>query len=53
QTLPNFVVNRLSSLDSYVAFLGKIRNDKVYVEELLMLADDNHDCISRPNLISE
>ncbi|WP_367989217.1 DUF1481 domain-containing protein [Vibrio sp. NTOU-M3] len=53
QTLPSFVVNRLSSIDSYVAFLGKTRTNKVIVEELLMLADDDHDCIEPPQLLEE
>jgi len=52
-TLPNFVMSRLSSLDNYVGFLGKIRNNTVYIDELLILADDSHDCIERPELISD
>ncbi len=52
-TLPNFVMSRLSSLDNYVGFLGKIRNNTVYIDELLILADDDHDCIERPQLITE
>lgn len=51
QTLPSFVVNRLASVDSYVAFLGSNQSDKVIVEELLMLADDGHNCIERPNMV--
>ncbi|MGF1698420.1 DUF1481 domain-containing protein [Vibrio lamellibrachiae] len=50
-SLPSFVVNRLASLDSYVAVLGKTRSNKVIIEELLMLDTDSHDCIERPNLI--
>jgi len=50
-SLPSFVMSRLSTLDSYVGFLGKIRNNKVYIEELLILADDSHDCVERPELI--
>lgn len=53
QTLPSFVVNRLALVDSYVAFLGAEYSDKVVVEELLMLAEDDHDCIERPSLIEE
>ncbi|MFV0447588.1 MAG: DUF1481 domain-containing protein [Vibrio sp.] len=52
-TLPSFVMSRLSSLDNYIGFLGKIRNNTVYIDELLVLADDDHDCIERPNLIKE
>ncbi len=51
QTLPSFVVNRLAAIDSYVAFLGSDRNNKVVIEALLMLAEDDHDCIERPSLI--
>ncbi|MEZ8826652.1 DUF1481 domain-containing protein [Vibrio amylolyticus] len=53
QTLPGFVVNRLSAIDSYIAVLGKTRGNKVLVEELLMLDEDSHDCIARPDLIVE
>ncbi|ASA55982.1 DUF1481 domain-containing protein [Vibrio gazogenes] len=53
KTLPSFVIQRLSSLDNYLAFLGKIRNGRVYIQELLILADDEHECISRPNLIEK
>ncbi len=52
-SLPNFVMSRLSSLDNYVGFLGKIRNNTVYIDELLILADDDHDCIERPQLITD
>lgn len=51
QTLPSFVVNRLSSVDSYVALLGSNQSDKVVVQALLMLADDDHDCIERPSMV--
>ncbi len=51
QTLPSFVVNRLSSVDNYVAFLGSTRGSKVTVKELLMLAEDSQDCMERPSLI--
>lgn len=53
QTLPSFVINRLSDLDNYMAFLGKEKNGSVYIEELLILADDGHGCIKRPDLIPE
>jgi hypothetical protein len=53
QTLPGFVIHRLASLDNYIAFLGYIRNNRVYVQEILILADDDHDCIDRPQLIEE
>ncbi|WP_428773240.1 DUF1481 domain-containing protein [Vibrio sp.] len=53
QTLPDLVVNRLSNIDSYLAFIGRTRVNSVIVEELLMLADDSQDCIERPRLIDE
>jgi hypothetical protein len=53
QTLPSFVVNRLASVDSYTAFLGSVRGSSVVVSEMLMLADDDYDCIERPSLIEE
>lgn len=53
QTLPSFVVDRLSSVDNYIALLGSTRGNKVTVKELLMLAEDSQDCIERPNLIEE
>ncbi|WP_172953593.1 DUF1481 domain-containing protein [Vibrio salilacus] len=53
ETLPSFVVNRLSTLDSYVVFLGAARNSKIVVNQLLMLADDDHDCIEQPSLIED
>ncbi|MFS1425577.1 DUF1481 domain-containing protein [Shewanella sp. 10N.286.48.B5] len=53
QTLPNFVINRLSSVESYGAFVGKGSLRKLSVAEFLMLADDNHQCIARPSLLKE
>ncbi|UPQ88152.1 DUF1481 domain-containing protein [Vibrio sinaloensis] len=53
ETLPSFVVNRLSTIDSYVAFIGSTRSGKITVNELLMLADDSQDCIERPSFIEE
>lgn len=53
ETLPSFVVNRLSTIDSYAAFLGTTRGNRIVASELLMLADDSHDCIERPSLIEE
>lgn len=51
QTLPSFVINRLATIDSYVAFMGTLRSNRVVVEELLSLADEDHGCITRPELI--
>ncbi|WP_039958821.1 DUF1481 domain-containing protein [Vibrio sinaloensis] len=51
QTLPSFVVNRLSAVDNYIALLGSTRGNKVIVKELLMLAEDSQDCIERTRLI--
>ncbi|EMR35237.1 DUF1481 domain-containing protein [Vibrio harveyi] len=53
QTLPKFVIDRLASVDSYIAFIGKESRNTATVDELLMLNDDNFDCIPRPKLISE
>ena len=53
QTLPNFVINRLSSVESYGAFVGKASLRKLSVVEFLMLADDNHQCVARPSLLKE
>lgn len=51
QSLPSFVINRLASIDSYAAFLGKADHQRVTIDELLMLAEDDHGCVERPNLI--
>ncbi|MCF7497746.1 MULTISPECIES: DUF1481 domain-containing protein [Vibrio] len=53
QTLPNFVINRLSSVESYGAFVGKASLRKLSVAEFLILADENHECVSRPSLLKE
>lgn len=53
QTLPSFVVNRLASVESYTAILGSISGTSIVVNEMLLLADDGHDCISKPSLIEE
>ncbi len=53
QTLPSFVVSRLSTVDSYVAFIGKTELNTLSVNDLLMLSEDNHDCIERPSLIEK
>ncbi|KGR32676.1 peptidyl-prolyl cis-trans isomerase [Vibrio campbellii] len=53
QTLPKFVIDRLASVDSYMAFIGKESRNAATVDELLMLNDDDFDCVPRPKLISE
>lgn len=53
KTLPSFVVNRLASVDSYVAFLGKKSPRRVEVDTLLLMDDDDRDCIERPVFIEE
>ncbi|CED72543.1 putative lipoprotein [Aliivibrio wodanis] len=56
QILPDFVVARLSGLDSFISFLGeeKNRNKKVLkMSELLLLTDDSYKCVERPNLIED
>ncbi|MCW8346246.1 DUF1481 domain-containing protein [Vibrio sp. ZSDZ65] len=52
QTLPDFVVQRLAAVESYVAFLGSTRLTGARVEQLLMLSEGDADCIERPNLIA-
>ncbi|MZI94240.1 DUF1481 domain-containing protein [Vibrio sp. CAIM 722] len=52
-SLPDFVINRLASIDSYIAFLGKIRNNTIYIEKLLTLDDSEHQCVTRPELLDE
>lgn len=54
--LPKFVVERLSGLDSFISFLGtKQGRDKeaLKMSELLLLTDDSHSCITRPELIKD
>lgn len=53
QTLPKFVIDRLASVDNYIAFVGRESRNKVMVDELLLLKDDDSDCIQRPKLIAE
>ncbi|WP_375321353.1 DUF1481 domain-containing protein [Aliivibrio logei] len=56
QILPNFVVARLSDLDSFISFLGEeIDRDKkvLKMSELLLLTDDSYKCVERPNLIED
>jgi hypothetical protein len=53
QPLPQLVVERLASVDNYIAFIGKATRNTVIVDELLMLNDDGFDCIPRPSLIAE
>ncbi len=53
QSLPSFVVERLAGIDSFVAFVGSKEGDKLVIEDLLMLKDDNQSCIERPKLLEE
>ncbi|KGK21964.1 peptidylprolyl isomerase [Vibrio navarrensis] len=53
QTLPGFVINRLASVDSYVAFLGKKSSKRLEVDTLLLLDEDDRDCVTRPVLIED
>jgi hypothetical protein len=45
KTLPSFVIDRLANIDNYLAFIGVIRFGEIYIEELLILDGDDHDCI--------
>lgn len=53
QALPNFVINRLASLDSYAAFLAATTPSTLIVIDMYNLADDSFDCVERPNLIKD
>ncbi len=52
QTLPSFVINRLAEFDSYMAFVGKLKLKTVEVDDLLLIQNENFDCIERPDLNS-
>lgn len=53
QSLPSFVVSRLSSVDSFIGFIGSSHNSELSVAQILLLADDSFDCIDRPELIED
>jgi len=53
QTLPSFVIRRLSSLDNYLAVLGRVKGSTLYIDELLVLANDDHGCVTAPDLHEE
>ncbi|MCE0493817.1 DUF1481 domain-containing protein [Vibrio salinus] len=53
QTLPSFVVNRLSSLNNYLAVSGSIKGSTLQVDKLLVLTDDDHDCMKPVDLRKE
>ncbi|GEM77249.1 DUF1481 domain-containing protein [Vibrio sagamiensis] len=53
QNLPKFVMDRLASVDSYIAFIGKESRNTATVDELLILNDNDFDCVPRPKLISK
>ncbi|MDE1309910.1 DUF1481 domain-containing protein [Vibrio aestuarianus subsp. cardii] len=42
-----------SSQKHYLAFLGKVRNNRVYVQKLLIQGDENHGCVNKPQLIED
>ncbi|MBM7038200.1 DUF1481 domain-containing protein [Vibrio ulleungensis] len=50
QTLPSFVISRLSEFDSYMAFVGKLKLKTVEVDDLLLIQNESYDCIARPQL---
>ncbi len=45
QTLPIFVINRLASLDNYLAVVGSVKGETLQVDELLILGGDGHECM--------
>ncbi len=49
QTLPTFVIKRLADVDSYMAFVGKLKPNAVEVDELLLIESDSFKCIDRPS----
>ena len=53
QPMPQVLMSRLATLDSYVALVGTARSERIEVEDLLILDDDSRDCISRPELIED
>ncbi len=53
EDLPKVLLHRLETIDSYAAFVGSVAGNKIQVLELLLLDDDSHDCIERPDLISD
>ncbi|NLS13972.1 DUF1481 domain-containing protein [Vibrio sp. SM6] len=53
QTLPSFVITRLASVDSYVAFVGSAAADRLAIRTLLQLAEGDVDCIERPQLLDD
>lgn len=53
QSLPKLVIDRLASVESYIAFIGKESRNSVTVDELLLLKEDDFDCVLRPQFIVE
>ncbi|RQW61695.1 DUF1481 domain-containing protein [Vibrio viridaestus] len=50
QTLPSFVIQRLSSLNNYLAVLGRAKGSTLYIDELLIIDSDEHGCVVEPDL---
>lgn len=53
QQMPQVLMSRLATVDSYVALVGTARSQRIEVEDLLILADDSRDCVPRPELIED
>ncbi len=51
QTLSDIVINRLATLESYVAFTGFGTGTNLVVKEVLLLEDEDYNCIERPAFI--
>lgn len=49
--LSTFVLNRLKTIESYIAFNGSEQKGQLNIETLLVLADENYACIEPPALI--
>ncbi len=53
QALPNAVMQRLATMNSYAAFTGKLQRSKLEVDKLLIMDDESHQCITRPKLLEQ
>lgn len=53
KVLPSFVISRLSSVESFIAFLGHRKDNVLSISNLLLLADENHGCIEQPIMIEQ
>ncbi len=52
-TLPDSVINQLSTKDNYTAFIGSGTTARLAVKELLLLKNQDYGCVKRPVLIED